>query len=862
MVIGPFAAGAVVMAIIASRGGPQLASSVPAVVKRVNSNPTAPQALKGRTSSAPGDSANVSGPPAATGRIYADSRTRSPASEVASHTAPAGGSPALADTPQAEPATRNAGSTPTPPADAGPEELLLEVHLNEQDMHQTTLFLRLADGRVLATGEDMQQWRLPPPPGAALAYDGSDFYPLDAIAGASYKIDTATQSIWITVPAAALSASVIDGFFPAGARPQPSPFGGFLNYSLFGTHTNSATVTNAYAELGLFDRWGIFTDSYLGNDLNGAAKQWVRLETVFTQDHPEDIATFKVGDTITNGGMTGLSVRFGGLQWGTNFSTRPGLAILPLPSIGGAAALPSTVQLYVNGVLRQSQDIQPGPFTIPVVPVSSGPGLVTLVIRDLSGHQQVISVPYYAAPSLLAKGLDDYSFSFGKERQNFAVASNDYGPTLGSVMFRHGFTDTFTGELRAEDTPGLQVFGAGGFFGLSTAGVLNLAVARSHSSILGDGTLSQIGYQYTGLVFGAGVNVQLASPRFTQPGYLPGQPAPRTQASASLSAFMGPAGSVSLGYVHQEDPLLGEIKLETLNYTKTFGDTGFLNFTLFHDLTGQNGNGAILSMTLPLGPQRSASFGVTHQSGSNTPFAEVQQSLPAGSGYGYRVVQQFGPNSSTDGEVDYQNNVGNYSLEALHSAGQTLYTGGMNGSIGFVGGDVFASRQLTDSFAVVDVPGQANVDIYAQNQVVSRTNGSGYAVIPRLNAYQNNTIGYDPRNLPLDTDITSATLNVVPYYRSGLLVQFPVKTVHGVTFTVKLKDGAPLPAGAQITVNGQGQPFPVGYDGEAYVTGLTGTARLQANWGDKVCEFSVTVPSNSPDPLPDLGTVVCEAIQP
>lgn len=747
-------------------------------------------------------------------------------------------------------------STTTPPA-----ELLLDVHVNGEDEHETTLFLQTGND-LWVERADLQHWRLLLPAVQSYAYEGGDFYPLSAIKGFTYRIDTATQTVWITVAPEAFAPSVIAGFQSGSAPPQPPPPGAFLNYNFFASRSTGSTVTDAFTELGLFNHWGILTDTYLGNNLNQPTKQWVRLETTFTQDHPDDLATLRLGDSITNGGMTGDSVRFGGIQWGTNFATQPGLATLPLPSLTGSALTPSTVQLYVNGVLQQSQNVPPGPFTIPQLPVASGPSTITLVVRDLNGHQQIVNVPFYGAISLLAKGLNDYSFSFGEERQNFGVDDNDYGPRLASFMFRRGFTNGFTGELRAESEPGLDVAGLGGFVALGTAGVLNLAAAASHSDSLGSGVLRQVGYQYTGQVFGLGFNVQKGSPDFDQPGYVPGITASTTQVSANASMYLGPVGSVSVGYLRQQDPVLGEIKFSSLNYTKSLGEVGFLSLNVIHDLTGKNGNSAFLLVTLPLGEQRSASLGVQRQSGTDMPFAQIQQSLPAGTGFGYRLASEFGHNGESQGELDYQNNVGSYTLQALHTTGQTIYTAGVDGSIGILGGDLFMARQLTNSFAVVEVPGQANVDVYAQNQVVARTNGSGYAVIPQLNAYQNNVIGYDPRNLPLDTDISDSNMNVVPYYRSGVLVRFPVATVHGVTFTLKLKDGTAVPAGAVIRVPGQAKTFPVGYDGEAYVTGLEGRTLLKASWGTHACSFAVIVPTNSQDPLPDLGVYTCEVSKP
>ena len=747
------------------------------------------------------------------------------------------------------------------PAQGAYAELLLEVHLNEQDEQESALFLQTPSGELLAGAEDLRKWRVLLPMSRPARYEGADFYPLSAIDGSQYRIDTATQTIFITVPPAQLGSTTIGGFYPGSGRPMPSPLGGFLNYNLFASRpSGGSTTTNAFMELGVFDPWGVATSSYLGNDLNGPARQWIRLESTFTQDHPEHLASFRIGDAITDGGMTGLDTRFGGLQYATNFSTQPGLVTLPLPSMSGSASVPSTVQLYVNGVLQRTQQVEPGPFTVPQVPVASGPGLITLVVTDLQGRRPVITAPFYAANSLLAKGLDDFSFSLGRERQDFGEESNDYGPTMGSMLFRRGYTDGFTGEVRAEAAPGQQTVGAGGFFAVANSGIFDLAAAASHSP-LGDGTLGQVGYQAIGTTLNGSVNLQFASPRFTQLGYLPGTTAPRRQATASFGAFLGEAGSASVSYIHTSDPVLGETRLAIANYTKSLGQAGFLSLNVVHDLSSGTGNSLYLSWTLPLSSQRSASFGVSHQAGATTPFAQLQQSLPAGTGFGYMVASQFGKDAASQGSLDYQNDVGTYDLSAYRVGGQTLSTADVAGGIGFLGGDVFASRQLTDSFAVVDV-GQPDVDVYSQNQVVAHTDGSGYAVIPRLNAYQDNHIGYDPRNLPLDTDIGDSTTDVVPYYRSGVLVKFQVKKIKGYTFTVKLPDGSFLPAGAEIFAPDQGEPFPVGYDGGAYVTGLSGVVKLRADWADQACGFTVTVPEDSKDPLPDLGTFTCEAIKP
>lgn len=74
---------------------------------------------------------------------------------------------------------------------------------------------------------------------------------------------------------------------------------------------------------------------------------------------------------------------------------------------------------------------------------------------------------------------------------------------------------------------------------------------------------------------------------------------------------------------------------------------------------------------------------------------------------------------------------------------------------------MFETRWLQDSFAVVEVPDQPNVDVYANNQLVERTNSSGVAMVPWLVPYDCNIIRIDDRSLALNTILDSILTCVV-----------------------------------------------------------------------------------------------------
>ena len=217
-------------------------------------------------------------------------------------------------------------------------------------------------------------------------------------------------------------------------------------------------------------------------DLNGKATA-VRLDTTWTRDQPLEVASLRVGDAISGTSSWGGAVRFGGVQWSTNFSTQPGFIAFPLPGVSGEAALPSTVDLYVDSALRMSREVPSGPFSIQDLPVTTGQGDARLVVRDILGREQVITQPFYTTPRLLKPGLQEYSYELGFVRRNFGTDSNNYGRPLAVGTHRLGITKHFTGELHGELLGHQQTVGLGGVLMWPVAGVLSGSLAMRATAI-------------------------------------------------------------------------------------------------------------------------------------------------------------------------------------------------------------------------------------------------------------------------------------------------------------------------------------------------------------------------------------------
>lgn len=753
---------------------------------------------------------------------------------------------------------RDSNHAPTP--DTAPpqraaemQELLLQLDINQQDLGETALFLKDAGADIFAAAADLKRWRLRLPGVTPVHYKDEAFYPLKVIPGLSYTLDEARAAISISVPADAFTSTSFDG---AATRATPAArpgLGGFLNYDLI-AERSIGTRASGLLELGMFSANGVGIGSFLA-DKSDSGRRLTRLETTWTLDRPDRLASLRIGDAITRAGMWGQSVRFGGVQYATNFLTQPSLVTLPLQGVAGQAVLPSTVDVYVNNALTSSRQVAPGPFSIDNVPVVTGQGDVRVVVRDVLGREQVITQPFYASPTLLAVGIQDFSYELGAVRRDFGIASNDYGSWVAAATHRQGFSERFTGEVHAAVQANQQTAGVGGVLLVPLLGVLNASVAASHGRAK-SGALVALGIERAGDLVNFGARMQVASANFMQLGQDPSLPPSRLLASVNAGVPLGRLGSLGMAFVTQDNRKT-KIQLLSASYSSSLGGFGFLNVSLSKALKGA-GTSAGVSWSLPLGPRTMVSANLTHQQGSTDVVAQVQQSLPAGEGFGYFL--QAGKDRQ-NAALSAQTGTGSYRAEAAYFQGQTGVRAGAAGGIALLDGSVNLSRRITDSFAVVRLPGFPNVRVYADNQLVGRTDANGEAMLPRLRAYESNPVSIEQQDLPLDATVGALQLDAVPYFRSGMLLEFPVSRSRGATLSIDLEDGQPLPAGAVVMIAGQAQAFPVGHGGTVYLTGLSAQNRLRASWRRQDCDINVPF-TEGPDPLPDLGKFICKGVTP
>jgi outer membrane usher protein len=751
-------------------------------------------------------------------------------------------------------------AAPFAAAGVGPDaftESVVEFTVNGQPGLTTLVVRRDADGTLLLRAADLATLRLKTPTRGALLVNGERYYRLGSELGAQVNFDPATQHAEVTLPPDAFVATVAD----AGGVSRPvvtTPgLGGFLNYELYGERTSDRNSFGGIAELGLFTPRGVGTSTLLSRDDVGG-RSIVRLDTTWTLDLPERLATLRVGDAISASGSWGRSVRFGGLQFGTNFATQPTLVTTPLLSAQGSAVVPSTVDVFVNGSRVASQDVPPGPFTIDHVPAITGAGQMQVVVTDALGRQQIIAQPYYTGPALLRAGLNEYSFELGSQRTDYGYNSNEYGGLVAAATYRRGLTDRLTAEVHAEmEADGPAAAGVDASWQAGDLGIVNgtLAVGGEDET----GWLAGVGFERNGRRANLFARTQYASETFAQLGTDTELDRPRQRTFAGFGLDFARYGNLQVAYGVQTYWTGPTQETVGISHAMNLGDVGYLNLIFSQSIGDDESTDVFLNWTMPLGERRSAALSLRQSSAATdgeefAAVASLQQSLPAGTGVGYQVT--LASNEEAQLGYAYQGRAGTAGLQYARRNNSDGWRADVSGGLAITSAGVMPSRQLDRSFAVVKVADYENLTVYVENQPIGRTDSHGRVLLDGLRPYERNEISIDPRQLPMDAVLAVPRLEVTPAYRSGAVVAFPVTRSQPATLRLVLADGSPIPAGASVRTAHESAP--VGLRGLVFLTEASGSQRARAEWGNgRRCEFQFTRDDDGTDLVPDLGTIEC-----
>ncbi|MEA2871282.1 MAG: outer rane usher protein [Hyphomicrobiales bacterium] len=780
--------------------------------------------------------------------------------------------------------------------DAG-RPMQLEVILNGTPTKLIGAFTMLEGNRLAATRQELLELGLNP---RGYASPG-DLVVLDQVFGLSHKYDETTQRILITAPEEQLAVKEYNLRTAAELTPAQSDWGGIVNYNVFASGVsnvdgrpiaingvplaingiptkftgapmafNGASATfdaRVFTPFGTISQSAILRTASLSDRFDA-----LRLNTTLTYSDPETMMSYRAGDVITGGFAWTRPIRIGGAQMQRNFGLRPDLVTLPLPAARGSAAVPSTADIYINNVKTFSQDVNTGPYLLSNLPAITGSGTARVILRDSAGHTTESVLPFYVSANLLAPGMFDYSVEAGLPRLSYGTTGDSYlGTPLASASARYGAFDWLTIMGHAEGGAGLMNGSLGAVIRTGSVGVATVAGAASRA---GTGTGFQSYAAYETKLFGVSINASsqmtfgayndLASVTARLDKSISADPydigglidiSTSVQKAANNKALFTSAQppkmlnrvsfgvplpfysvNLSAGFTQTRDA--ADVRSDIANVTVSFpvGRASFFA-TAFSTVSGEKNRGFLAGMSVPLGDV-TTSLSVSGGTDGLSINADAVKPLEQKPGsWGWRVRDSEGVGAQRSAAVSYRSSFARTEAGVSQGANGVVATAEVEGAVATMGGGVFFANRIDDAFAVVET-GVPDVEVFHENRPAGMTNSSGRALIPGLRSYQRNKIAIDTSKLPVDADISTTEGYVTPADRSGVRLNFAVRTdVKPAIVVFKGADGQPLAAGARGQIEG-GEDFIVGYDGRAYIKNLSAENKVTIAMVDRECRAS------------------------
>ncbi|WP_171815129.1 fimbria/pilus outer membrane usher protein [Advenella kashmirensis] len=506
----------------------------------------------------------------------------------------------------------------------------------------------------------------------------------------------------------------------------------------------------------------------------------------------------------------------------------------------------------MNGIKQFEQEVPAGPFNIQTMPYISGAGNATLVLTDAMGKQRAVELPFYNSTTLLKKGLADWSIEAGYVRKSYGIKSFDYGhDPMYSGSIRYGVTDAITAEAHAESTKKLVNYGAGVNARLGQFGVVSGSYASSkHNNVRG--SMYSWGYQWQGSRFHVSADLKKAQKTYRDVASLYGSEVPESNRIFSAGVNMDQWGQLGVSYINLK--YFGQPADRYLNvyWNKQITDTVNVALNYNKDLSKSGRQTLFLGVSFNFDQRYSAYVSATALNDTNRYTASLFRRSEDDEGLSWTLQTQYERQSAgLYASANYRGRYGEYSAGIQSDRGNNAAYANTTGSLVLMSGGVFASRQITDGFAVVSTNGVKDVPVQLENRKYGTTNNSGLLIVTPLNSYQKNQISIDPSVLPANMMIDKVNTTVAPERGSGTRVLFKVAPARAATVILHDRNGQPLPLGTPIVLNG-GSETVVGYDGIAYLEQLQSHNQVRARSASGDCQIEFDY-INTEDTIPRLG---------
>lgn len=588
---------------------------------------------------------------------------------------------------------------------------------------------------------------------------------------------------------------------------------------------------------------------------------------------------FSVGEIFTDSDLFD-SVRYRGLKLASDEGMRADSERGYAPVVRGVAQTSATVEIRQNNYVLYTTNVPPGPFEISDIYPSGSNGDLEITIIEADGRRRTSVQAFSSLPLMVRSGQVKYSLSTGRYNSNSEGLAT---PQMLSTTLAYGLSNTLTGVIGLQATDDYKALAVGS--GLNTLlGAFSLDITHSSSKAQGETTQgNSLRALYAKTFTGTDTNFTLAAYRYSTEGFRSltnhiedlstdvrkrsGNSKTRTDLTVNQSLGRNREfGSLYLTAIDQRYWNRGGSQSVSAGYSNNWGDVTYnVDVSRTKDL-GTSGPSSDdtqfnLSVSFPLGSRVRAprAFVTTStQKGNATTQAGINGYLSENSDTFYSIQGGHSrtSGSSASANLNTRTSVADISLGYSQGRGYDSQNLNLAGAVVAHQGGINLGQTVSETFALVEVPGVTGAKVSSYSGV--ETGRNGYAVIPNAQPYRVNWISLDTRDLGGDIEIDNATQQLVPRRGAVVVARYTGKSGRRVQFELFDSVGERMPFGASVE-DGEGKQLAIADpSGKALVLVEQDQGNLIIKWGETQCTAPYQLPARDKAVNYERQHLVCQ----
>lgn len=520
-----------------------------------------------------------------------------------------------------------------------------------------------------------------------------------------------------------------------------------------------------------------------------------------------------------------------------------------IPVLRGIAETNAQVKVIQRGRTIYEAVVPPGEFEIDDIGAMGYGGNLQMVITEADGRKRIQNIPFSAPPMLLHKNISQFGLAAGELRDNRIRKK----PKVVQGVYQYGLSNIITPYAGVQIASHYRAVAVGTAFNTLLGG-LSADVTHAQSELKENEKSkgNSFSIAYSKYIAPTDTDLVLAAYRYSTKGYLTLQEASlgrygrqdlaeiagyrlRNRLTFNMGQRLWDNARLSLSgslYDYWDDrPTAKQFAVTFMHPMRyfTYSITAQREFNNFEKAV----NTILFSVSIPLGRQiyRQPAFSsiyttLSHDTTNSTAFhinasgsQGKQNELNYSIGTSAAKYRHGQSQETVSGNINYRTPLGNYGLTASadnHAARQ--FSLSASGSVVAHRGGVTLGPQLGElPFAIIEAKGASGAKI--MNGYGTQVDRNGYAIMPSLTPYRENSISISGYEELKNVDILESQHIVIPRANSSLYVK--MRTIVGapVMLTIRDETGAYLPISTRILDENGKEKSIVGQGGMAFLRG-------------------------------------------